>query len=930
MDRVRTLWHPSARLARASWICFSLLLLTAPVGADTLYGLSEGKIVIIDTNAVASANSFGVVGLAPGDTLRAIDVRPKNGQIYGIASGNSSHRLYRIDVTNPSLPQAILIGPVSAPLGATFVGMDFDPVMDMIRLVAEGNQNLLVQPDIGAVITQTPLNPPASTVTALAFTNSLHQAGASTLFGIDVANDTLVRIGGVDDPASQGGGVVTPIGVLGVNAAGDAGFDIVEGGAAWAVFPVGSPAAASVLYAVNLATGALTSRGVVGSSSSLGPVTALTAPVAGRIRFSAAAYSVGEAGGQAAIVVERVGGSTGALTGTLTTVNGSATAPADYTAASASVVFADGDTLPKTINVAIVQDSQIEAGGESFAVVLSAGSGILLGLPVQAQVTIVDDDGPPPMGQPPTITITSPTTDPVLSWQGASITLSGTAADPVPGQVQSVSWTSSQGYSGTASGTETWYVSDIPLRIGLNVITVTATDNVGNTATDAISIIVEKYSYYLAEGATGGFFDMDLAITNPTDQPADVTIDFLVENQSNRSRRLPVAANTRVTVKADDSFEGTASTIVTSNNGVPLAVERTMRWDSTGQYGSHTDRAVPGTSLKWFFAEGAQGFFSTYLLLVNPHAQPNRANVRWLVEGGAPITTVHELLPNSRTTIDGSNPAIGVMNKTFGIEVTFDRPGAAERAMYFGSNPLWYGGHDSAGVNAPSNVWFLAEGVTGPFFETFLLLANPNNLPVTPKVTFLRQGEDPIVVDDDRVRIEANSRKTINLQAIPNLTGLENAVVATRVESPLPIIAERAQYWPDPASSWYEAHNAFGVTTTATKWGLGEGRVGNPEGFPAANYQTFILLANPNVAAATVTITLYPENGSNALMKSFTVARNERLTVPVGGIDLPLQNDNFGALVVSDQPIAVERAMYSNTAGQVWGAGTNAAAVRLP
>ena len=45
--------------------------------------------------------------------------------------------------------------------------------------------------------------------------------------------------------------------------------------------------------------------------------------------------------------------------------------------------------------------------------------------------------------------------------------------------------------------------------------------------------------------------------------------------------------------------------------------------------------------------------------------------------------------------------------------------------MYFGADPLWKGGHESAGVTAPSTTWFLAEGATGPFFETFILLANP-------------------------------------------------------------------------------------------------------------------------------------------------------------------------------------------------------------
>jgi len=58
-----------------------------------------------------------------------------------------------------------------------------------------------------------------------------------------------------------------------------------------------------------------------------------------------------------------------------------------------------------------------------------------------------------------------------------------------------------------------------------------------------------------------------------------------------------------------------------------------------------------------------------------------------------------------------------------------------------------------------------------------------------------------------------------------------------------------------------------------------------------------------------------------------------RFNVAVGaGADVPeLADESFGALVMSSQPIAVERAMYSNGPGQpVWAAGTSATAVRLP
>ena len=141
----------------------------------------------------------------------------------------------------------------------------------------------------------------------------------------------------------------------------------------------------------------------------------------------------------------------------------------------------------------------------------------------------------------------------------------------------------------------------------------------------------------------------------------------------------------------------------------------------------------------------------------------------------------------------------------------------------------------------------------------------------------------------------------------------------------MPIIVERAQYWPDPAPNWYEAHNSFGVTSTGTRWGLAEGRVGLGTG-----YQTYILLANPNNNPVDAAITFLREDGTS-LVKHFVLQPSSRFNVAVGGPDVPeIVNERFSAVVLAAQPIAVERAMYSDRDGVTWQAGTNATATRLP
>jgi hypothetical protein len=296
----------------------------------------------------------------------------------------------------------------------------------------------------------------------------------------------------------------------------------------------------------------------------------------------------------------------------------------------------------------------------------------------------------------------------------------------------------------------------------------------------------------------------------------------------------------------------------------------------------------------------------------------NSATVTYLIEGDAPIVRTYPLAASSRFTVDiGQDEAL--VDRSFGMTVVFDQPGIAERAMYFGTSPLWRAGHESAGAVAPSTSWFLAEGATGSFFETFVLLANPHDSPVTATLTFLPGTGAPVVKTKT---VPANGRVTVNIEAEDPT--LASAAVATNVTAPLPIIVERSQYWPDPAPQWYEAHNSFGLTATATRWGLAEGRVGG-----ARNAQTYILLANPGQTTARVNISILRENGA-PLSLAVEVLPQSRYNVALPADLSALSNENFGAVVESDQPIAVERALYWDANNVTWAAGSNATGTPLP
>jgi YVTN family beta-propeller protein len=481
------------------------------------------------------------------------------------------------------------------------------------------------------------------------------------------------------------------------------------------------------------------------------------------------------------------------------------------------------------------------------------------------------------------------------------------------------------GPGGGTGAARTIAITPVAGALGTATITLTVADDLSQTTHSfTLEVIEPALTYYLSEGSTGAFFDTDLLLANPNDATVPVTIELLLPDGGapiTLTRVLP--ATSRTTIRADEieGLESAAfSTIVTSPTGAPIVVERTMRWDATG-YGSHTEKASPsGPGLTWYFAEGSQNdFFKTYFLVANPGTEANVAHVTYVRENEPSLAIDYPIAPSSRLTIDaGAEP--GLVGRAFGAVLTFDRPAMVERSMYFGMEPLFTGGHASTGAAAPATTWLLAEGATGSYFSTYVLLANPGTDPAQATVTFLPDSGVPVTKEYSLAGLQ---RKTLDIAAEdPALVG---TAVGTQVVSDRPIVVERSQYWPNPL--WHEAHNSGGVTTPGTRWGLAEGRVGG-----AANDATYVLLANPGADPVTATVRFLRTNGTT-VTKVVPIAPTSRVTVGIAGAgsDVPeLIDEAFGVTIEATHPIVVERSMYSSVNGVFWSAGTNATATPLP
>ncbi len=446
------------------------------------------------------------------------------------------------------------------------------------------------------------------------------------------------------------------------------------------------------------------------------------------------------------------------------------------------------------------------------------------------------------------------------------------------------------------------------------------------------------YTRYLAEGALNAFFDVRLALLNTGTTPARALVRFLQPGGATVSRFETLAPGTRRTLTRADLSTLTSpdfSTVVEADQ--PVVVDRTMSWDGSG-YGSHAETGVPGAATSWYLAEGStSGDFALFYLIQNPNPAATTATVRYLRPSGlAPIERTHALAPNSRTTIpvDAQGPELASTDVSAVISAPL--PIIVERAMYISrSSQVFAAGHGSAGVTAPATNWFLAEGATGPFFDLFILIANPNAQPADVTLDYLLS--DGRTFAKSHV-VPANGRFTVWVddEAIPAGSAtkpLANVAVSTTVTSTngVPIIVERAMWWPGPettADFWTEAHNSAGATATGTRWALAEGEVGGPHGA-----ETYVLIANTSAFGGQARVTLYFEDGGSA-SKDVPLAPRSRTNVAVSSEFPAAAGRRFATLVESlgatPPQIVVERAMYTSPGGVTWAAGTNALATRLP
>ncbi len=413
--------------------------------------------------------------------------------------------------------------------------------------------------------------------------------------------------------------------------------------------------------------------------------------------------------------------------------------------------------------------------------------------------------------------------------------------------------------------------------------------------------------WYLPAGGTkvGELaFDTYILIANPGEEDAGVEIAYVGEDEEIGWAPQTVAAGTRFTanMRASPSVgpgRENVGTIVRSTNNVPVIVERAMYFpgggDNSGWTGSHNTIGLNRAGTEWFLAEGATHIFDQYVHILNPGTLPAEVTVTFFNQTGK-VASEAMNLPGRRVWTVKAGDVKGAGGRSqLSTRVESTVPVAVDRTMYWPKGGKWKDGHATIGVTEFAEEWYLPEGATH-IFDQFVLVANPNeNTAASVSFTFTDQGEG---VWNQETEIPPLSRYTVKAN---NIVGVADQV-STRITSNIPVVAERAMYWPQgDAPGWTGGHGTVGVSKPKTVWQLPEGAT--------HIFDMYVLVANPS-KEETANVTFIFRGGEGIIDQPLnrSVEPGRRFTVKAN--DVVGQQKQVATTVESDIPVVVERAMY--------------------
>ncbi|RJP30793.1 MAG: hypothetical protein C4536_09330 [Actinobacteria bacterium] len=306
------------------------------------------------------------------------------------------------------------------------------------------------------------------------------------------------------------------------------------------------------------------------------------------------------------------------------------------------------------------------------------------------------------------------------------------------------------------------------------------------------------------------------------------------------------------------------------------------------------------------FAEGYTGNnFQQYLCIGNPNDYAAQVEIYYFLPDSTYLDDEFSVPARSRKTIDVNN----YINPYFeaGSEVSTivfsDLEVVVERPMYFNYQGRWTGGHDVVATPYISKLWLFAEGYTGPGFEEYICVFNPNPDPANLIFHFLTQEAGEI---ERPGTVPAASRRTFKVN---DLLGADYQC-SLALESDQYVVAERPMYFDYTGRGnhhWEGGHCVMGQPYIAREYYFAEGTT-------RPGFEEWLTMLNPYDEPITIIATYQLGEGQGTpVMKSYVIPPLHRYTVNVA--DEVGGDKDVSVKLASEYYFLAERPIYFRYTG---------------
>jgi hypothetical protein len=356
------------------------------------------------------------------------------------------------------------------------------------------------------------------------------------------------------------------------------------------------------------------------------------------------------------------------------------------------------------------------------------------------------------------------------------------------------------------------------------------------------------------------------------------------ESQTDKDRKGPGARNEHFVVYNTQRRE----VVVAGGYVLGIPEETTATWTWSPPFGRPY-------SLRQYFAEGFTGNaaspFDEWITLFNNSSSEAKVKLRYAKSDGSwvdqgPITVP----PTSRGTVNVTaflGPGVEHSTYVFSDNLSL----YSERPMYFNYLGTRSGGHDGVGASMLSRTFYFAEGFTGPGFDTYFTVFNPNWWPVNVQFTYFLPGGGTKV---HNAVVGARSRQTFNARDVVGSSEFSTRVVAgsglIHVEQPI----------------YFDYGGIRGGSVNSGQTELSP-TANFAEGFTGSGFDEYLTVGNPNPSAVQIRIVFMRETGGPVVVTD-TMPPNSRRTYKAN--DYLPAGTAHGTRIEASKPIMAARPMY--------------------